>query len=143
LASVIVVASAASMACLGCETHSCDSSGVNWAGGDFFAPGWWESTPLEAPWLDYPGQRTINFQFDAGCFPAVPSAEISAVPQPNTPNNNFTQAGGNLEEFSNLTFGGLSLTNGSCADYTVRVVVQCVPPYLGPFGILQDGGGGD
>ena len=121
------IASQSAIPATGCTTHQCDASytalppgGTVTAAGDTLI---WESAPLAGPWVDFPGAKTLSFAFPApfaGNQPSTVTAYESA--DPNTPQNNFVQATGFNAEFSNVTPDGLTVTNGTCAEYSLRIV---------------------
>jgi hypothetical protein len=120
----------------------------------------WESGPVDGQWLDYPGERSI-FLFPnlvpsaTGAPPALqgnfpgPYANVFVQVSPNQDANattsNWTFASGNLAEVTVVPPGPgaspeqwfIAVTNASCADYFVRVVVQGYEP---DAGTLEDGG---
>jgi hypothetical protein len=111
----------------GCFTQSCDPSAVNRTReqGRLIDADTWESTPFEAPWLEYTGNRTINFNTEllGNRLPSEVIVYISAEEQPLS-SGSFTIAGGNVADIFGVRPGGLSVRNNTCAAYFMRVVVR-------------------
>jgi hypothetical protein len=107
----------------------------------------WESNDINEPWLAFPGQRTYQVwlppQF-VGDMPYELIPWIGAVADPavdetpNTPGGNFAIAPGSLAQFSLVSSdvplfasdggvvhaAGFLITNATCAEYRLRIVVQ-------------------
>jgi hypothetical protein len=93
----------------------------------------WLSSPTIGAWLPFPGGRTYTLVFPplpalspglSADFSTVfpPQAWVAAVP-PDEPDANFTQTSGQLAEFGNISSSSISVTNASCADYSLLVEV--------------------
>ena len=117
----------------GCYGHICDGDvviyGRNANEGHLINADTWESTAVDARWLDFPKQRVYQFELhDLGDrLPVEPIAYVSAQADPEHEGGNFVLAAGNLAEFSSPEKGKIVVKNDTCADYFVRVVVQAPP----------------
>jgi len=110
----------------------------------------WQSGPIDGNWIDYPGERSI-FLFPnlvpsaSGAPPALPGnfpgpyTNVSVYVSPNQDANaigsNWTLGSGNIAEVSIVDPGSsnpsgayIAVTNASCAQYYVRVVVERAEP---------------
>ena len=103
----------------------------------------WQSGPIDGAWLDYPGARQIVLFPNVvpgpgytlpGNFPG-PYTNIFVYVSPNEdangPGSNWTLASGNIAEVTTALLGTqwiVSVTNASCAQYYVRVVVERAEP---------------
>jgi hypothetical protein len=119
---------------IGCYTHTCDSDSVNYGRGanegELAAPDVWESNPVDGRWLDFPHARFYNFDLHelGDRLPVVITPYVSAQADPlHEANGNFTIGSGNLTEISNADKGRVTIHNGTCADYYLRLVVQAAP----------------
>jgi hypothetical protein len=151
-----------SSATMGCTTHQCDSDYVNLYPADAakiahdevqtsstgFAV--WESSPVNGPWLDFPGMRTYFFDLPNGggtivtdgvlspaqcfCPVAPPYVWVGTDPSPDEAGATTVIAGGELAEmlsyipFCNDAGGhctyGFQMTNSTCAGYHVYVSIE-------------------
>ncbi len=128
----------------GCENHLCDPSASSWgmqAGqGVLLDSTHWASSHVYDAWAPYPHNVTETFDyrpFFPNCDPDVVFVYLSPdqVPAPlpstdggnaGTPSNSTGPVGGNLAEYVGATVPGfVTIYNDSCADYFVRVVVEC------------------
>lgn len=90
----------------------------------------WETASLDGPWLDYPGNRTwvIDFppELQTGCPPSdvMPyiSADNSGVP--NASHSNWVNGAGQLDEYGSVSPTSISVTNATCAEYALRLVIH-------------------
>jgi hypothetical protein len=100
----------------------------------------WASTPLggaalpdggtSPSWLYYPGARAWGFHPDCLFGPRESDwqiAYISADAVPTASQNNWSEAPGNLAEWSLDRPGWFILKNSTCANYYVRGVIHFVP----------------
>jgi hypothetical protein len=131
---------------VGCTTHQCDPStvtieadagnaGLVHQEGDTFV---WESSTLDGPWLDFPGERTYVFNFPEPFMARQPETVIAYVASDHNAQSNFVIASGQLAEFS-LAPNTLTVLNATCAEYFLRVVAYASPPDAGS----RDAGGPD
>ena len=127
----------------GCTTHQCDSDFVNidQSTGMFVGdiqPGFWESSPFDGDWIDFPGERTYFFSLPQYFTPnSPPEAWVATAPDATDPDGGATyvQAGGQLAEFGRFVNGGFFVTNATCAEYYLYVKVSgtyAPPPTPGP-----------
>jgi len=99
----------------------------------------WQSSPLEGPWLDFPGQRTYEIilpdafaQADPGTFDFSVLVSYDNPQELDASHANFTPAAGQLVEFGNVIptqvdASGkvvISALNATCVDLSVRIVVR-------------------
>lgn len=133
-AAILLGIGAVSFVTPACQNDTCEFSFGSWGGvpgqGDLFAPHIWESTPVDAPWIPYPGQRWLTLNFGnllPNCTNILPTAYISADQDAAVIGNNYTLAGGNVAEWANVQLGPgfIVLFNNSCGDYFVRVTIEC------------------
>ena len=118
----------------GCYGHNCDGDvqfyGRNQTEGRLLSSDLWESGPIDGVWLDFPKQRIWIFDLTALGNDRVPQLVVpyvSAQANPLAEFGNYTIAAGNLAEQSGVTKGQITIKNGTCADYYLRVVVQAAP----------------
>ncbi len=117
----------------GCYGRTCEASvktwGLNPGEGRLIDPDTWQSSALDEPWLDFPGQRTWIFDMRdlGGRMPQTFFPYISASASPGATGGNFTLGGGNLAEISGASPGRVAVRNGVCADYFLRLVVEAAP----------------
>jgi hypothetical protein len=106
--------------------------------GEFLGPELWESSPADADWIDYPPRSFIhvflqNWSDEGRPFVEV-HAYISEVRHPVCNGdgcetaNNFSEATGNLAEWTRTTPGSIFLANDTCAHYYVRIVLRAGRP---------------
>ncbi len=139
----------------GCTPHACDGTYETFdAGVANMRPevpgepgGAWvfESSPLQGPWVHFPGGLQIGVTYPPGFTSAnAPVGWVSTDPT-QTGGATSTTSSGQLDEFSNLRpnpdggMGGFQLRNASCADYYVyfAVVGSYVPPGTGDSGTAE------
>ena len=130
----------------GCFNHVCDSScmyldeaGVPEGGpegcqvvsgpaGDVRMEGStavWESSPEDAPWLDFPPMRTFHITYPPGfaAYPDPPECQVAADAQ--NPRDNAVNCGGNLAQFVGPSPTGITVLNPNCAQgWGLRLVVR-------------------
>jgi hypothetical protein len=122
----------------------------------------WETTSINGPWLDFPGQRTYVIQYPPGLWGHLPTSIEVYVSYDNPPNAmnvesdggaeaatsadadaealphmNFTTASGALAEIENTTPTQLSLLNATCTETFMRMVVRA--QVAGPSDASSDG----
>jgi hypothetical protein len=136
-----------------CATREClPSDTLNYtSGGDFPDPNTWESTPVDGNWLHYQPVSAIYIEIPefANREVLTTTAYISGVYNPNAvavgPNavtNNYAEASGNLAEFQQVRTVpsilnadekvlALTVVNGTCAEYYIRIVVTAAPAEAG------------
>ena len=140
-----------------CTTHQCDQSGVvnidqttGMFVGDVQSTGdgnvFWESSPIDGTWIDFPGMQTYYFTLPANFVPrGLPVPYIATGPNPDAPdggNGTYVPAAGQLAEIGGYNCCGFSITNGTCAEYYLYVSVDgyfVAPPALA----TDDAGTGD
>lgn len=100
--------------------------------GDFISPDEWESSPADGDWIDYGPQTTLkliipNWIGDQREFVDM-HAYISETRHPATAEGaNYTEATGNVAEFSRASPGVIWLANATCAHFYVRVLLRAGP----------------
>jgi hypothetical protein len=127
----------------GCTPHQCDASTsaiLNQGELEMLPDGSiaYETSPLNIPpgggaWLAYPGNVTLAVTFPPEVRQAIatmglePSGDVSVFistsSQPNVAGAGFVAAAGALAVVADLTCDGFSVTNQTCAGYSVRVEV--------------------
>jgi hypothetical protein len=118
----------------GCYTHQCDSSTGTFTGGDMLDEDTYETSPLadpSRPWVGFAGEETVVVSFPADVVSRVAGRPIATIDayvgtsdQPNGGGATFTGTSGQLAEIADAGSTGLSVTNASCATYSLRVVVR-------------------
>ena len=137
------VAVVAPLGAAGCFTNACDGDFQAYAGGTLVDDDSWASTPLSGAWLAFPARRTWRLDTSAlGRMPTEVLVWVSTVPTPNEGASSFTLASGNLALVSGVTPTELFVTNDTCAEMFVRVVVHAPPVRLGAGdgGLAADAG---
>ncbi len=137
-----------------CATRECLPSDTIFytTGGDYPDPDTWESTPIDGNWVHYAPASSIYIEIPQFAYRDVinttaylsGSPTPNVVPPPNVGANNYAEASGNLAEFIQIhtvTSGrspnvnepvlALTVSNGTCADYYIRVVVTAGPAEAG------------
>lgn len=155
LACGLVVGTASLSATTGCTTHECDTSCI-WIGapapdGSTCASGTapsaslhhrsggelvWESSPMEGTWLDFPGAVSYTFILPAEMTTALqngwtllaPTVWISTAANQIDGGGTAAPAAGQLAEVNGMSVYGFVVTNGACAEYSIRVEVHVIPP---------------
>jgi hypothetical protein len=121
-----------------CTTHQCDPptplnvpEDVGRTAGQV-DPNTWESSPLDAPWLNCPGMMTYALHMPqfAGREVLLITPYLAVGGDPVSSNGVFVPAAGNATEFVLQTDAGvpfdppiINVLNDSCAQYWLRVVV--------------------
>lgn len=118
----------------GCYGHNCsgqiDSFGGNAGEGRLLDENTWETGPVNGPFLPFPRQQVYLLDLQELGTDRTPDKimpYISAERDPLAEGGNYTLAAGNLVEISNSDRGKLTVRNGTCADYYIRVVVEAAP----------------
>lgn len=119
----------------GCYGHNCEGDVVNFGSnpgeGHLIDTNTWASSPVDGVWLDFPRQRAWVFELEQlgrDRWPELVVPYVSAVAQPISPQgSNFTIAAGNLAEISGVGKGRVTIKNGTCADYFLRLMVVASP----------------
>jgi hypothetical protein len=128
----------------GCYGRNCEGSGDTWGDspneGRMIDENTWESNAQDEKWLAFTRQRIYAFDLRAlgGRTPQVILPYISANDDPNKTNNSFTIGSGNLAEIYSAHPDGVTVKNGTCSDYFLRLVVVASP--LPPPGAAVDAG---
>jgi hypothetical protein len=157
----VIAGSAAVPAATGCTTHQCDQSCIqfgefggalnaNCAAGNPDSAGnprpigavsqkdgdlVWESSSMSGPWLDFPGGRTYIFFWPpafAGLTPYELHAYVST--SQNGADSQFVVDPGYVSTFSGANGLGVTVFNGACAEYFLRVEARASPPSVTMFG---------
>jgi hypothetical protein len=109
----------------GCFTNQCDGDFQAYPGGALVDGNTWQTTPITGAWLSFPAKRTWHFDTSAlGRMPSEVLVWVSTVPNPNEGTSSFAQAAGNLALIHGVTEKELFVTNDSCAEMYLRVVVR-------------------
>ncbi|MBS2020087.1 MAG: hypothetical protein JST00_44920 [Deltaproteobacteria bacterium] len=117
----------------GCYGRNCEGDvvtyGRNLGEGRMVSADKWESMPFDAKWLPFPRQRVWVFEMkDLGLrTPFDVNVYLSAQEDFVAEDGNFTPGGGNLTEISGIGPGRMTVKNGTCADYYLRVVAEASP----------------
>jgi hypothetical protein len=114
----------------GCVGNECESDFEDYPGPTFpdqslmLDENTWASSPLVGPWLPYPHQRYWGLHTTALFGNRVPDHATAFIsPDETGPVSVWSEAAGNLAEWSQPTPGYILLHNDTCADYSVRVVI--------------------
>ena len=134
----------------GCYGRNCDGDtlifGRNPGEGRLINADTWESGPIDGVWLAFPHQRVWVFdlhELGLDRTPDVPIAYVSAERDPLHENTNFTIGAGNIVEQSGADRGRITMKNGTCADYYLRVVVTATPRPPATIPVPADASTGD
>lgn len=84
-------------------------------------PGFYESAPVNGPYLDFPGGRTYRFVHRLGGVP-TPTAYFSFDEYPSSAG--FVEASGNQATFTAVTAEYIDVRNDTCSDVRIRVVAD-------------------
>ncbi len=153
----VALSSAPMLANASCDAHECDPSSADWGcpsgdgspddslctQGEMTDDGnTWESTPLSADWLDYPGSRTWRLHTACWTGNRVPTdwkIEVAFPPSdgtsnpfpandpPDAPVSEATEATGNLGELVHSGAGLLEVENATCSSLLARVFIYYAP----------------
>jgi hypothetical protein len=94
----------------------------------------WDTSSLDGPWLDYPGNQTYIINFPpglAGHLPTAPPDPLVSADNPGdaSPHQNFIAGPAYLVEFTNVTPYQMTVHNPTCAHYSLRIEIRAdVPP---------------
>jgi len=132
----------------GCAGDDCDSDTATWGSctqGERLDATHWESTPYSGqPWLNFHGERTWTFDptpWMGSRPPFLVDVELSFLPLPNTDGGGgWAPSAGNLSEIAVLPSGLVQVTNDTCAQYYVRVVLTYAAVDAGAAGDTGDAG---
>jgi len=126
-----------------CLTRACDNGNALWGlepgQGNLIDANTWESTPFGAEWVYFPHQTRVGFYHPLGRTATEVVVWISAEKRQG-PDTNFTLAGGDIAKISDVKDGEVAVTNGTCADYYIRVVVRAAPVPPAPPSDAGDAG---
>lgn len=131
-----------------CLTDACKESHSEWGKapdqGSLVDPNTWQSTPIDGEWVPFPHQVRLEFFHSLGRAPyegRIPYEVLVWVSAEKKPlaGSNFTLAGGDTATVYKVLYDVVSLTNNTCADYFVRIVVRAAPAPPPP----ADAGNGD
>lgn len=113
-----------------CLTDACKDSYATYGRapgqGSLVDPNTWQSTPIEGEWVAFPHQARVEFFHSLGRRPYEVLVWVSAEKTPLAASN-FTLAGGDTATVFKVLPDVVSLTNGTCADYYVRVLLRAAP----------------
>jgi hypothetical protein len=130
LAALWLAGTGVALAMPGCYGRNCEGDtqtwGLNPGEGRMLDDNTWESSSQDGKWLPFPRQRYWRFDLRVlgGRTPAVVIPYVSANDNPNnTPFQNATIGGGNLAEITGVHPDAVTIHNGTCSDYFLRLVV--------------------
>jgi hypothetical protein len=115
-----------------CLTDACKESFADFGKvpgqGNVLDENTWESAPVDGEWQAFPHQARIVYFHPLGRVPYEVLIWISAEKNPlaNT-SSNYTLAGGDVAKVYQTKSDVVSITNGTCADFYVRVVLRAAP----------------
>ncbi|HEY8038735.1 MAG TPA: hypothetical protein VIF15_03045, partial [Polyangiaceae bacterium] len=87
----------------------------------------WESSPMNGSWLDFPGQRRYVLIWPGEFTQSVPydvRTYVATGQDAQDFPNNFVEGTGQLAEISGVSKLGVTVFNGTCAEYFLRVVAR-------------------
>jgi hypothetical protein len=132
-----------------CTTHQCDTLFITWNKGEMVGPDTYETSALNADWIDYPGLETVHVEFPPvnGRAPVAIAAYVGNGVSPNggpdyQPGDEWSAASGLLAIYGGTDSSGFYVTNGSCAQYYARFVVTFAPEAVTLFGGVGPGSDG-
>ncbi len=142
LALALAAASLPLAGVAGCFDHQCEGDaagpyGEAFGEGHYVTADTWESSPIDARWMDFPPGRTWSFHLPAwdkaGRRVTFTTTYVSSADTPNAPHccgefDNFTEAAGNLAELSNVGAGRFQIKNATCTQLYLRVVARAAAP---------------
>lgn len=131
LVALWALVTATTFAASGCYGHNCVGDWANYGQnpgeGQLVDDNTWQSGPVDGLWLPFPKQQTYYFdlhELGVDRLPTLVIPYVSAQANPLQEGGNYTIAGGNLAEISGADRGRVTIHNGTCADYFLRVLVQ-------------------
>ena len=113
----------------GCYGRNCEGDAQVWGDdpgeGSMLDDNTWESGPQDGKWIFFPRQRFWRFDLRVlgGRTPAIVIPYVSANEEPNKVFQSSTIGGGNLAEIFDVHENTVTIHNGTCSDYYLRVVV--------------------
>jgi hypothetical protein len=127
-ATLGAVAVVAPLGSAGCFTNACDGDFQVFSAGQRVDDDTWQTSAIGGAWLPFPARRAYWLDTSAlGRFPREVLVWVSTMERPNEGAGSFTQASGNLALVAGVTDRGLLVTNDTCAEMFVRVVVKASP----------------
>ncbi len=132
LGALWLTVSGGALAAPACYPRNCDSGvetfGTKPGEGQMVTEDVWESTGQQDHWLWFPGQRTWVFDVSAlgNRTPYETTVYMSAQEEPNR-TGNHTEAGGNIALLSAVGPNRVNVTNDSCSDFYLRLVLKVRP----------------
>ncbi len=135
----------------GCYGRNCEGDqqtfGIEQGEGRMLDDATWESSPQVGKWLSFPRQRVWHFDIRAlgGRTPQVILPYVSASEDPYSRGQSATIGGGNLAEIYNVRENFVSVRNGTCSDYYLRLVINVAdrPPETESDAAISDGSTAD
>lgn len=113
-----------------CLTRACDYSDGEWGNkpgqGSLIDANTWQSTALDGEWVPFPHSVRLALFPPLGRAPTEIVVWISAEKK-QAAGTNFTLAGGDVAKISDVSDRAFAVTNGTCADFYVRVVARAAP----------------
>lgn len=124
------VLAAAAYSSEGCLTDACQESFLDFGKvpgqGNVLDENTWESVPVDGEWQPFPHQARVVYFHPLARVPYEVLIWISADKNP-LATSNYTLAGGDVAKVYQTRADTVSITNGTCADYYVRVVLRAAP----------------
>jgi hypothetical protein len=89
----------------------------------------WDTSLNMGPWLDYPGNRTYIINYPRSLSGNQPSAYFDWISSDNpveagASHSNVISGGDYIAQFMNVGPDQLTVNNGTCARYSLRIEVQ-------------------
>jgi hypothetical protein len=109
--------------CMGASVVVDDTDGGQIVGNSDLA--WWQSGPLDGPWIQYNGGETVTFKYPSN-FRAngLPFCWVSTAAYQEAGAGTFTPATGQLCEETSFAEASVSITNQTCANYYLWATVM-------------------
>lgn len=118
----------------GCFRDDCSPTGssVEANEGRMVDANTWESAPVDGIWKEFSGADYIYFRGDfGGRQPYAWDVYVSVSANPVRDLNSYTQASGNIALVNGWGPNQIAVSNGTCSQYYVRVVLYA-PPFPPP-----------